>query len=215
MATTREYGVPLALLILWVILGVALFERGWGYVEFLLFAGVAVWSLLYVVEIWNSWGLGQPVVRNLLRVKYASWSFRPGASLERVVERLAAGTRASETKAAAFEALRLLGPRAKAASPALLEILRDESCFLLDRVAAARALWRIAPEPEVIAQLTGMLKGWGASYAIDALGEIGPAAQSAIPVLLEIARGGDAVLAGRAGEALARIDPSAAGHARA
>jgi hypothetical protein len=75
-------------------------------------------------------------------------------------------------------------------------------------------LWRIVPEPEVLVQLTGMLTGWGANYAIDALGEIGPQAQAAVPALIQIAGGGDAFLASRATQALQRIDPSAAGALR-
>ena len=210
MATTRDYGVPVALLILWVILGIALWERGWGYLEFILFAGVAVWSIVYLADFWRSWGLDQPVVRDLVRIKYAVWSIGHGRRLDGVVRRLAAGTRLPETKEAAFEALRLLGPRAQAAAPDLLEILRDPNVFLLDRVAASRALWRIAAEPEVVVQLISMASGWGANYAIDALGEIGPQAQAAVPVLTQTAGGGDASLAVHAAKALQQIDPSAA-----
>jgi hypothetical protein len=106
-----------------------------------------------------------------------------------------------------------LGPRAKPAVPALLHALEVKDDLLCG--PAADALIRIQAEPDqVIPALVGCLldrEGHGRSDVVEALGEYGPKARVAVPMLVKL-------LADRSSKdliaavpiALKRIDPDAA-----
>jgi HEAT repeat protein len=83
----------------------------------------------------------------------------------------------------AADALGAVGPGAAAAVPALGELLQNENRTL--RVAAARALWRINRDRAAVAMLIQICeeKDGHLGEAVDALGEIGPDAELAVPVL--------------------------------
>jgi HEAT repeat protein len=83
-----------------------------------------------------------------------------------------------------------LGPTAKPALPVLTAMVKDPQC--LSRFMAAWAMCRIAPEarpevaalvPHLIVQLTTDKHPNSRRFAAELLGEIGPAAQGAIPAL--------------------------------
>jgi HEAT repeat protein len=103
-----------------------------------------------------------------------------------------------------------IGPDARAAVPSLKEMLvrRDASIS----TSAALALWRIEKQKnEVLSVLTKKLEGkeegdrW---FAVEALGEMGAAAMSAVPAIEAIVKGPDRRLRFRAVLALWRIDPA-------
>jgi HEAT repeat protein len=84
------------------------------------------------------------------------------------------------------------GPAAKTAVPALRRLLSNNDRAV--RIAAAEALWRVAKSPESVSTLEkcvfyehsgGLLDGktWVDSNAVRLLGEIGPEARSALPIL--------------------------------
>jgi HEAT repeat protein len=118
----------------------------------------------------------------------------------------------------ASDALAELGPRAKAAVPALIEALGNPSERI--RWGAARALGRMGSDawPAV----PGLIKLLGEkppvdSYffhaaprdaAVEALGEIGPAAKDAVPALTTLAHDDDDMVAVAAEKALAKIQKS-------
>ncbi len=109
-----------------------------------------------------------------------------------------------------------LGPRAKAAAPALLQLLDRKDDLLCGPAAAA--LVRIQAEPDqAIPALIGCLldrEGRGRPDVVEALGEFGPKARAAVPVLVKL-------LADRSSKdiivavptALKNIDPDAAAKA--
>ena len=86
------------------------------------------------------------------------------------------------------KALAQIGPKAKAAVPALAQALKDEDEWV--RANAAEALGRIGPEAKAaVPALIQALKNedvlrvrWGAA---EALGQIGPAAKQAVPALAQ------------------------------
>ena len=81
-------------------------------------------------------------------------------------------------RVALLDALAAIGPPAQAAAEPLLHLLSDE----LLRCHAALALGKIRPTPSPAAALTTSLRA-GNECAIDALGDLGPAAKSAVPLL--------------------------------
>jgi hypothetical protein len=81
-----------------------------------------------------------------------------------------------------------LGPRAKAAAPALFQALEHKDDLLCGPAAAA--LVRIQAEPDqAIPALIGCLldrEGRGRPDVVKALGEFGPKARAAVPVLVKL-----------------------------
>jgi len=99
------------------------------------------------------------------------------------------GRRSHLVRELAAEALGRIGPAARAALPALVKALDDEG-YRYDRdgvrVRAAVALWRITGEPERALPVLKSVVGThvqSTSIALRALGEMGPAASEAVPVL--------------------------------
>ena len=89
-------------------------------------------------------------------------------------------------RAAAARALGKIGPKANAALPALTNLLEDNDNYL--RAAAAIGIWRIDGNvtntlpvlTQALQQGRVEMKWW----LIDAIGEMGPRAKTAVPVLL-------------------------------
>ncbi len=106
-----------------------------------------------------------------------------------------------------------LGPRAKAALPALLQALDRKDDLLCGPAAAA--LVKIQAEPDqAIPALIGCLldrEGHGRPDVVEALGEFGPKARAAVPVLMKLLadRSSKDIIAA-VPAALKKIDPDAA-----
>ena len=83
-----------------------------------------------------------------------------------------------------------IGSVASNAVPALRKVMLGEEEDLDERVRAAEALWRISNETiQTLPVLMGALKGGGVfadCFAADALGEMGRAAEPALPALFEV-----------------------------
>lgn len=113
----------------------------------------------------------------------------------------------------AAEALGRIGPEARAAVPELIRM--STSARATDRVVAATALWRIARDGRVVPVLIEAARpadgrGLGDRYAaLDALGEIGPAAGEAVPALINQLAAESETNAYKVAEALGRIGPAA------
>jgi HEAT repeat protein len=131
----------------------------------------------------------------------------------------------------AAETLGRIGPVVKDAVPALSRLLdrkgqaaqagpaaKDEKEFQRRAlVETALALWRIEQRPTVIPLLMGLLEDRGREFrddrscvrwmTVDALGEIGPAASAAVPLLIDALK--EEGLRDRAAQALGRIGPGA------
>ena len=95
-------------------------------------------------------------------------------------------TPADGRRVQAINDLSSLGPRAKAAAPALLQALERKDDLLCGPAAAA--LVRIQAEPDqVIPALIGCLldrEGRGRSDVVEALGKFGPKSKAAVPMLV-------------------------------
>ncbi|MFL5241281.1 MAG: HEAT repeat domain-containing protein [Gemmataceae bacterium] len=90
-----------------------------------------------------------------------------------------------ERREAVF-ALGVIGYRAKAAAPALSELLKHESFWT--RKYAAEALWKIKKDPAAVASMTKDLKNGDFQVrrgAAEALGQFGVEAEAAMPGLVE------------------------------
>ena len=113
----------------------------------------------------------------------------------------------------AAEALGRIGPKAGAAVPGLSRM--STSARVTDRVVAAIALWRIVRDGRVIPILVEAARPaagrvLGDRYAaLDALGEIGPAAGEAVPALIDQLAAESETNAYKVAEALGRIGPAA------
>jgi HEAT repeat protein len=131
----------------------------------------------------------------------------------------------------AADTLGRIGPAAKDAVPALSRLLdrkgqaaqaglavRDEKEFQRQAlVETALALWRIEQRPTVIPLLMGLLEDRGREFrddrscvrwmTVDALGEIGPAASAAVPLLIDALK--EEGLRDRAARALGKVGPGA------
>jgi HEAT repeat protein len=110
-------------------------------------------------------------------------------------------------RCAAARALWEFGPEAKAAVPALTELLNDENWPV--RWTAAEALGLVGPEAKTaVPALMEVLRDedaqvrWAAALA---LGQIGHEADAAIPALRELLKDKDSTVRGRAREALDKI----------
>ena len=84
----------------------------------------------------------------------------------------------SHCRVALLDALAAIGPPASAAAEPLTHLLSDEVL----RCRAALALGKIRPSQSPVSALTASLRS-GNECAIDALGDLGPAAKSAVPLL--------------------------------
>lgn len=103
-------------------------------------------------------------------------------------------------RVALIDALALIGPPASAAAAPLTALLSDE--FL--RCHAAFALGKIKPSPSPAAALTASVRA-GNECAIDALGDLGPSAKSAVPYLASLLKNKDYARRDRVAAALVGI----------
>ncbi len=110
--------------------------------------------------------------------------------------------------------LAAMGPRAKAAVPALKKALASRTDLV--QVHAARALWQIERWPEAVPFLVERLAGHNSASraaAAEGLAEIGPEARPAIPALVLVCQSiggsdtGDLIVRPAAARALLKIDP--------
>ena len=106
-----------------------------------------------------------------------------------------------------------LGPRAKAAAPSLFQALEQKDDLLCGPAAAA--LVRIQAEPDhAIPALIGCLldrQGHGRSDVVEALGEYGPKAKAAVPMLVKLLPGRSSKeIVAAVPAALKKIDPDTA-----
>ncbi len=104
-----------------------------------------------------------------------------------------------------------VGPPAASAIPVLTNLLHAPP--LVDELGAAVAIWRITGDTSTALPILLKWTGYGWYYAIDALGEMGPAAKAAIPLLLPMAKGPDSLRQRSASATLKRIDPESAAKA--
>ena len=146
----------------------------------------------------------------------------PGSGMEKEsVAALMAVLKPEETdlSTAVVTALGEFGPAAAPAVPGLLETLRQAVAERNAWVAVwtAAALGRIAPDAassaEAIAVLVGSLTpapgdGFLRNKAAEALGDFGPAAESATPGLIELLKRGPSSGRAMAAKALGRIAPA-------
>jgi len=113
----------------------------------------------------------------------------------------------------AVVALGRIRSKAQAAIPRLRKIYEDKKCNY--RYTAATALCRIAPSPDILEHLIDEIRNDQAKMsndqlrAINALREIGPAAEPAIPALIECAKNGNPTTRGCAVAVLGKIGPGA------
>jgi HEAT repeat protein len=126
------------------------------------------------------------------------------------VELIAAHLESSHGKdcTLSLDTLAEIGPDAKAAIPSLTKALRDPA-FETERVA--KALWKIGRNAElVLPALIELVKTKKDEGACDVIADIGPAAKSAVPALIEAVQSADWDLQWAAVDALGRIGPDAA-----
>jgi HEAT repeat protein/lysophospholipase L1-like esterase len=143
--------------------------------------------------------------RDVLREALGSRAADVGALTSALAAHPAAGVRAE-----CASALGSWGPAGRGAAPALFAALADPSEVV--RASAARALARIEPRAEDVPRLVealGSADSYVVAFAAWSLGNIGAAAQGAVPALAQALSRDDtnAVVAA----ALARIGPAAAG----
>lgn len=110
---------------------------------------------------------------------------------------------------AAIRALGQLGSTAEAAIPALTDLLEDSD--QLRQALALRALWEITgdatPRVHKLSEIIGSEKSSGSmSFAAIILGEMGPVARNAIPILIRTLNHDDAGARVYAAQALWKID---------
>ncbi|GMQ80133.1 MAG: hypothetical protein BMS9Abin04_077 [Planctomycetia bacterium] len=117
------------------------------------------------------------------------------ATGEKAAPRIARALKVKELQPIALRLVTLLGPKAKAAVPALIEALEDESNDGLFRREVAFALGAIGPDAvSATDALGGCLAAddpelrTGATYA---LGKIGPPAKAATKALVKLVKNGD------------------------
>jgi HEAT repeat protein len=108
------------------------------------------------------------------------------------------------------EALGKIGPPAQKAVPALAKLLKNDDPTM--RQYSARALWRIDKNTSGIPVLVAFLRHepYWAKPAADALGEMGPAAKSALPELEKSLSAVNADVRPAVLTAIEKIDPDAA-----
>ena len=119
-------------------------------------------------------------------------------------------------RASAINQLGALGPLAKSAAPALLEVLKRKEESLCGPAAGALVNIQANPDTAIPALMDCMVDrdGHGQSDVVEALGEYGPRAKAAVPALINL-------LADRSSKdimqavpkALKKIDPEAAAQA--
>jgi HEAT repeat protein len=133
------------------------------------------------------------------------------AALQPFVEMLSDEDADARTRAAGV--LAVSGPAAKSAIPALTQLLELEENAVV-RVSAAVALWKIDDQTgTAVRVLAAALRSddlEARRRAAWTLGEIGPAAKSAVPALVRALKDSDKTVSDGAGYSLLRIDPTAA-----
>ena len=117
----------------------------------------------------------------------------------------------AEDRQQAAQTLSKIGPDAKAAVPALTEVLKDKDKDVRD--AAAEALGKIGPEAK--AAVPALIEALKDQYehvrelAAQALAQIGPEAKEAVSALIEALKDQDKSVRINAAQALAQIGPEA------
>jgi HEAT repeat protein len=148
------------------------------------------------------------------------------AALMEALNQPSGATAAGETQFTrqdAAAALAGLGPKAKPALPELTRLLGDPDDET--REAAATALWKIGQDPHTIPVLVELLENardyQACSRILKLLGEMGPAAKSAVPVIRKKIEDPGVSFAPAtvdlvqiALDSLAKVDPAAAAEAR-
>lgn len=104
--------------------------------------------------------------------------------------------------------LAAVGPPAASAVPLLAHLIHAPPPA--DALGAAVALWRITGQTSLALPVILQKSGEGSLSAIDTLGEMGPAAKAAVPMLRRMAQGPDSLRQRSAAAALERIAPAAA-----
>lgn len=117
------------------------------------------------------------------------------------IQKATAGeTDPAHCRIALLDALALIGPPAQDAAAPLTSLLSDE----LLRCRAAVALGKIKPSPSPVPALTASLRA-GNECAIDALGDLGASAKSAVPLLAGLLKNKDFAHKDRVAAALVAI----------
>jgi HEAT repeat protein len=116
-----------------------------------------------------------------------------------------------EVTALGTHILASVGPPAASAVPILTHLLHAPPPA--DELGAAIAIWRITGDTSTALPVIRKWSGYGSLCAIDTLGEMGPAAKAAVPLLLPMAKGPDSLRQRSASAALEKIDPEAAAKA--
>jgi HEAT repeat protein len=115
----------------------------------------------------------------------------------------------------ALDALEIVGANGKEAVPLLTKILADKERTAQARGLAAKVLGNMGPEAKAaVPALVAGLDDFDHDLqdrCVFALGAIGPEAKSATPKLVRMAKEGNARVSKATKEALAKIDPQAAG----
>jgi len=131
----------------------------------------------------------------------------------------------SGVRVCAFEALWMIGPKAKAALPALRNLLTTNANDPYWGGKTAIAIWRIDGDVTntlpVLIQVLSQPNPQESAVAIDVMAEMGPRAKAAVPVLLnELSQpsipaiiAADADIGQKITNALKKIDPEAAAKA--
>jgi HEAT repeat protein len=155
--------------------------------------------------------LEQPILattarmRGVVALRDMGTNARPAVGA--LIERL--GDKDATVRLHSAIALGNIGPDAKSAVPALKPFLREKHTV---RVYTANALWKIERNAqEVLPILEGGVREEQAPFRWAAavfLGEMGPAAEKAIPALIEAAKAADKETASCAVQALAEISPA-------
>jgi HEAT repeat protein len=114
-----------------------------------------------------------------------------------------------ETTALGTHILASVGSPAASAVPILTNLLHAPPP--VDELGAAVAVWRITGDTSTALPVLLKWSGYGWLKAIETLGEMGPAANGAVPLLLSMAKGRDSLRQRIASAALKRIDPDAEG----
>lgn len=150
-----------------------------------------------------------PVVRTA--AAFAVLRIEPGekGTADTALATLQSGLESTEERARieSARALGHVGNIAERAIPSLCTALKDDQPHV--QAFAAEALARIGT-PSISCVLEGLNDDKSRHWAVVVLGEIGPAATSAVPALLKVLKSEDVVSRGEAALALGAIKPDAA-----